>query len=355
VYLFVVFLAILGAVHAEDDYYELLGVGMDADSGEIKKAFRKLSLKYHPDKNPGDEEAAAMFLKLNAAFEVLSDEDKRMVYDADGHEGLEKLKKGVQRGHDPFAALFGQQGGGGGRQKGPDFKTYYSVTLADLYNGAERQMSVTRNVLCKGCKGTGAKDGKTKTCNTCKGSGQVTRMQKMGPGFNVQMQVPCDACQGKGKTALAHCPTCNGQRVSKEAKTLDVIIEKGMPDGHSLTFKRAGEQSPTTTPGDVILVIKTEPHTVFTRDGNDLRMTMILSLREALTGFRKEFTHLDGRVVAVSSDAVTPPDFVKTLKGEGMPVHEVSSEKGNLFITFKIRFPPQLNKEQKAAIDSLFT
>jgi len=348
-------LLLLGLVSAQVDYYEILGVDIESSDKEIKKAFRALSLKFHPDKNPGDQEAARKFLEVNEAFDVLSNEDLRMVYDMDGHEGVDKHKKGGgrQQQQDPFAMMFGG-GQQQGRQKGPDFKTYYDVTLADLYNGGERAMQISRNVLCKACKGTGGKDGKMNVCKTCNGSGQVTRLQRLGPGFNVQMQQPCDACGGKGKSPIAACPKCRGQKLEKQSKTLEIIIEKGMPDGYEMVFKRAGEQNPATTPGDVILVFKTQPHAFLVRDGNNLRMNMELTLKEALLGFNKHFTHLDGRQVAVSrGPVVTPPDFVMKMTGEGMPFHEVSSEKGDLYITFKIRFPNQLSNPQKQAIELL--
>ena len=151
-----------------------------------------------------------------------------MVYDLDGIEGLEKMKKGQGMNHNnPFAQLFGGGGGGSGRKRGPDFKTHYSVTLEDLYNGAQKEMQITRNVLCRSCKGSGAKDGKTKQCKTCQGSGQVTKLKRLGPGFNVQMQEPCGSCGGKGKTALKKCPVCSGKKVSQEPKTLEIEIEKG--------------------------------------------------------------------------------------------------------------------------------
>jgi DnaJ-class molecular chaperone len=262
------------------------------------------------------------------------------------------MKKGGQQGNNPFAAMFG--GGGGGHQRGPDFKTYYDVTLAELYNGAQKTMQITRNVICRACKGSGAKDGKTNKCRTCKGTGHVMKLQRLGPGFNVQMQSPCDKCGGKGKTPVSVCPKCRGAKVGKEPKMLKIEIERGMPDGYNMVHKRAGEQSPSTTPGDVILVFKTKKHAFFTRQGHNLRMDMTISLKQALLGFTKTFTHLDGRQVSVKNKLpVTYPDYVLKLPGEGMPHHEFPSEKGDLYITFKIKFPRDLNPAQKKAIEEL--
>ena len=165
------FLVFLSLVHADESYYELLGLTQDAEQGEIKRAFRKLSVKYHPDKNPGDEEAAEMFRKINRASEVLQDPDLRQIYDQGGEDAVQKFERGE-----------------GMQQKGPDAKAEMMITLEEFYNGVDKDITIQRNIVCKQCKGTGAKDGKTKTCPECKGQGVSLQAVNMG-GFNMQMQV----------------------------------------------------------------------------------------------------------------------------------------------------------------------
>jgi len=346
-------LAALPHVEAERDFYKILGVNNDATDVALKKAFRKLSLKYHPDKNKDDEEAHKRFVEVNEAYEVLSDPDKRATYDLHGEEGLKREKEAAGRPAGGIFDLFGM-GGGGGKRKGPDYRMDFPVTLEDLYNGQTRTIKVSRRVICKACKGSGAKGGQTKQCPHCGGRGQVMSVQSLGPGFNIQMQTPCEHCQGKGKIAQHTCPVCSGSRLQMEEKPLDLIIERGMRDGHELVFERMSEQQPDMIPGDVIVTLRTQPHSRFKRQGNDLHMEQRISLREALLGHSFSFAHMDGHRVTVQLDGVTPPEYVKVLKGEGMPHHEFASEKGDLHIKFHIDFPKSLTSEQAEAIRALF-
>ena len=331
---------------ADKDLYGVLGLSQDATDADIKKAYRKLSLKYHPDKNPGDEDAHRTYMDIQYAHEVLSDEDKRQIYDMDGEEGLKAAAQGGQRGgggglFDLFGMGGGGGGGGGGKRKGPDYKMNFDVSLEDLYNGVEKTLKITRNVICRACKGTGAKDGQTKMCHHCGGKGQTVSLQQIAPGFNVQMQQPCPHCGGKGKLASAKCSVCGGKKVKPEEKTLELVIERGMADGQEITFARASEQSPETTPGDVVMTLKQQPHRTFTRKADDLFMTQPLSLYEALLGFRHTVLHLDagGRRITLEHEGVTQPEEVRLVKEEGMPKHEMSSERGDLHVTYHINFP----------------
>jgi len=230
----------------------------------------------------------------------------------------------------------------------------FPVTLEDLYNGASRQVKISRRVLCKSCKGSGAKGGQTTTCPHCQGKGQVMSMQSLGPGFNIQMQTPCNHCGGKGKIAKHVCPICGGSKLQVEEKALDVVIERGMADAYEVKFERASEQQPDTIPGDVIVTLRTQPHQRFKRQGNDLHMEQRLTLREALLGYSTSFAHLDGHRVNLQFDGVTQPEYVRTIKGEGMPHHEFASEKGDLFVKFHIDFPRNLNGQQQSQIKALF-
>lgn len=340
-------LVLLLNIALAENYYETLGVGEDATEKQIKKAFRKLSLKYHPDKNKNSEEAKKKFNEVNTAYEILSDPDKRSIYDLEGDEGLKNMNKPVS----PFDSFFG--GGGGGRRKGPDYQTEFQVDLDVLYNGGEMEMSINRKVLCKKCKGSGAKDGEVVVCKACKGKGVVLKMQQLGPGFNVQMQQHCDKCGGKGKSAKNVCPSCRGKKQEMEQKKLEIVIEKGMATGQRIVFERASEQTPGISPGDVVLILKQKKHRYFKRQGDNLHYTMTISLKEALLGFSQEITHMDNRKVTVKRDEITPPDYVMRIKGEGMPKHEVSSYKGDLIVTFKIKFPTKLSEIDKDAISKL--
>jgi len=192
-----------------------------------------------------------------------------------------------------------------------------------------------------------------KKCTKCNGAGVVMSIQELGPGFKVQMQTTCDACGGKGKIPKDTCPVCGGKKLIMEEKALNAVIERGMPDGHELVFERASEQSPDAIPGDVILVLRTQPHDRFQRLGNDLYHNMTISLKEALLGYTKSVVQLDGRVISLTSDAITSPDQVRVITGEGMPLHNYPSDKGNLYVKFTVAFPTKLSSSQKEEIKRL--
>jgi DnaJ-related protein SCJ1 len=349
------------AYGASVSYYDILGIKEDSSTKDIKRAFRKLSLKYHPDKNPGDAAAQEKFVQVQKAYDILSDPDKKHMYDYHGEEGVERYEKQQQQGQ------HGQQGGQmfdpfgfGGRQqqsgapRGPDFNIDIEVTLEQLYLGDEQTFNLKRKVVCKSCKGSGAKGGKTKTCTKCKGRGVVTKLQQLGPGFNVQMQQPCPKCHGRGKTFKHKCPICHGHKLVEEQAELKATIEKGMPDGYEIRFPRMSEQSPDTIPGDVILHIKTKKHSRFKRRGNmDLLHTMTITLKEALLGFKKPLKQLDGRTIMVQRSDVTYPGQVMTIQDEGMPQHNVPSHRGVLDITFQIKFPNKLSSQQQEQLKKL--
>jgi DnaJ-related protein SCJ1 len=246
---------------------------MEATDAEIKRAYRKLSLQYHPDKVKsagGDADTEQKFHEISRAYEVLSDPLKRQTYDLEGFDGLERDEQSAGRAASPFDAFFG----GGGRQRGPDAAVDMPVTLEELYNGAQKQAQFTRNVICRKCRGTGAKDGKTTTCSTCGGAGVVMVQQRMGPGFTVQMQQPCPACGGRGKTAAHKCPYCHGNKVVQEDKVLTAEIERGMPSTHQIVFERESEQRPGMIPGDVIFRLHQVPHNRF-RSVNQAEMRVV--------------------------------------------------------------------------------
>lgn len=259
--------------------------------------------------NPGDEEAGKKFAEVARAYEVLSDKEKRQVYDLEGLEGLERLEKHGAGGGGPMSPFDMFFGGGqqGGRRKGPDAAVEMEVTLEELYNGGSRAARINRNVICPKCRGTGAKDGETQKCRACNGRGVRMVQQQMAPGFVVQMQETCPECGGRGNIAKTACPHCNGKKVMMDEKTLTAQIERGMASDAEIRFERESEQQPGVTPGDVVFKLKAAAHPRFKREGNSLHHEMKLTLKEALLGFKRPIRHLDGRDLWVEHSGVTQP------------------------------------------------
>ncbi len=337
----------------EDDGTQLYDVleldSIDATEQQIKKQFRRLSRKYHPDKNRNDPNAAAKFEQIREAYEVIGNPDKRTLYDTGGIEAVRDAEKedasGGGGGMDPFAAFFGGGGGGGGERrqakKGNDANVQMQVSLEDLYNGNPVSFSIKRRVVCRGCKngGKGKNRARCNKCGKCPNE-QKTQLVQMAPGFNVQQQVEVPS----------------KHRCREESTELETVVERGMKDGSTIKFERMSEQRPGFIPGDVIMTLKQKPHKTFRRDGDDLHMDMTISLKEALLGFSRTVKHLDGHEVEVSmpEGRVTKPWQVIRLRGEGMPVHETPDEKGSLHVKMKIRFPRELTKEQRAFVEDHF-
>ncbi|CAH0482867.1 unnamed protein product [Peronospora belbahrii] len=345
---------------AGKDYYEVLGITRDASSVEIKRAFRKLSLKHHPDKNPGDENAAKKFAEVANAYDVLSNDEKKSQYDRYGEEGLSN-SAGGDGGHDPFD-IFSQFFGGGRRRKerepsrSPDVVMPLRVSLADLFNGKSLQFSIRRETLCHHCHGKGAAhEEDIQVCSECDGHGVKMVTRRMGPGFIQQFQTTCEKCHGEGKIHTSTCPVCSGRKVVMADLDFDVVLDKGTPDGFEIELENYADQIPGQSAGHVRLQVTTAPHPIFTREGDNLWMDMDISLRESLVGFRRTFTHLDGRRVEVVRDDITPPRYVTVLKDEGMPKQHRPSERGQLHIKFHVQFPESLSDEQKVGFGELFS
>jgi DnaJ-related protein SCJ1 len=293
------------------------------------------------------------------AYDVLSDEDRKAKYDRYGEEGLAGDAGGG--GHDPFD-IFSQFFGGGGRRRreqepsrGPDVIVPLRVSLADLYKGKSLQFSIRREVLCHHCHGHGAAhEEDIHTCDACGGHGVKTTTRRVGPGFIQQFQTTCDKCHGKGKISSSTCPVCGGRKVEMSDLGFDVEIERGTPDGHEIEFEHYADETPGQQAGHVRLQVQTTPHPLFSRDGDHLWMDMEISLRDALVGFNRSFTHLDGRVVHVAREDVTPPRFVAVLAGEGMPKLHAPSERGQLHVKFHVQFPDELTDVQQRGFHELF-
>eukprot|EP01117_Protostelium_nocturnum_P020610 TRINITY_DN936_c0_g1_i1.p1 TRINITY_DN936_c0_g1~~TRINITY_DN936_c0_g1_i1.p1 ORF type:complete len:373 (-),score=139.81 TRINITY_DN936_c0_g1_i1:46-1164(-) len=348
----------LDIVSGGRDFYGILGVSRDASQRAIKKAYRELTLKHHPDKNNGKKDK---YIEITDAYEALSDEDKRRTYDQYGEEGLNQ-QQGQRGGNggSPFDWLFNQGFGGQQRQqrreqaKGPNIVIPLELSLSDLYNGRTLSVGYKKQVLCPKCRGTGAKNADdVVTCQECKGSGTKIVTQQLGPGFVTQTQTTCPKCGGKGKTVKSTCPFCKGSKVSVDDDFFMVEVEKGMPNGHTIRFESQADENPEETPGDVIFKIETIPDEVFQRNGDDLKTSLSISLLEALVGFSKNITHLDGHQVVVSRSEVTKPGQIISIAEEGMPHHNYSSQFGNLYVEFTIVMPAKLNEEQKEGFKKL--
>lgn len=323
-----------------EDFYKLLGVSRDATEKDIKKAFRGLSLKYHPDRNKGNQEAADMYLKINQAYETLTDPEKKQIYDIYGEEGLSQEQNLQNRQNMP---------------KGPNARLDLSVDLSELYNGNIKEMSISKNVVCKKCHGTGGKLGHTKKCPKCQGRGVTLQEVQTGMGFSLRMQNTCPQCGGKGITFSETCEVCRGRKIIKEDKKLRIEIEKGMKDGQTIVFERESEQHPDTIPGDLVLVLRQTPHHFFTeRYGNDLHAKFELNLKEALLGYNKKITHLDKREFYIESKTPTQPFYIRRIAGEGMPQHKFPSNKGDLFVKFQVRLPDRLSEAEKLLVKEMF-
>eukprot|EP01063_Lacrimia_lanifica_P017457 TRINITY_DN24541_c0_g1_i1.p1 TRINITY_DN24541_c0_g1~~TRINITY_DN24541_c0_g1_i1.p1 ORF type:complete len:422 (+),score=196.91 TRINITY_DN24541_c0_g1_i1:47-1312(+) len=344
---------------AETEYYDCLSVATDADEKAIKRAYRKLAVKYHPDKNPGDAAAEAKFKEISHAYEVLSDSEKRSLYDKHGKKGLEEGggMGGGMDASDIFSAFFGGGGGRGrkGADKGKDIVHELPVSLEDFYNGKTRKIAATRDRFCESCKGTGVKNGKEREaykCLPCKGRGVKIAMREFAPGFVQQMQVECHECNQKGYKIPDDviCRECNGEQIVKDRKVLEVHIEKGMKSGDHITFEGEGNEEPgKKLPGNVIIVLGRKPHSFFQRRGRHLCIDQEITLNEALTGFTLPIEHLDGRKIEIRSrpGQVLDPQRLWVIDREGMPVKNTGgTEKGSLIITLTVKFPEKLTPTQ---------
>ncbi|ORZ01142.1 hypothetical protein BCR43DRAFT_486447 [Syncephalastrum racemosum] len=333
----------------ESKLYDVLGISPDASDSDLKKAYRKLALKYHPDKNP---EAGDKFKEISHAYEILSDPEKRQMYDQFGEEGLNGQggMGGGMDAEDLFSQLFGGGlfGGGGGGRRGPsgprrgkDMMHQLKVSLEDLYSGKTSKLALQKHVTCSKCEGRGGKEGAVHTCRSCGGQGVRVIMRQMGPMVQ-QIQQPCSDCRGEGEVIndKDRCKNCMGKKIISERKILEVHIDKGMRDGQRITFAGEGDQAPGIIPGDIIIAIDEKPHERFQRKGDDLIYQAKIDLLTALAGGQFAIPHLDDRVLLVSvlpGEAIKP-DLVKVIPNEGMPTYR-HHDHGHLYVKFTVEFP----------------
>ncbi|KAL9109042.1 MAG: hypothetical protein Q9227_006282 [Pyrenula ochraceoflavens] len=369
-----------------EDYYKLLGLDKSASERDIKRAYRTLSKKYHPDKNPGDESAQKKFVELAEAYDALSDSTLRKIYDQYGHEGVQQHRQGggrAQQAHDPFdlfSRFFGgggHFGHGGGQRRGPDMELRMAVPLRDFYTGRDVEFEIERQEICDACGGSGSEDGTVETCGTCSGRGMVVQRHQLAPGMFQQVQMQCPTCNGKGKSIKHICPVCGGHRTVKKKASMLASIEKGMPVGHQIIFENEADESPDFVAGDlVVTLVEAAPDmgrdehertdgTFFRRKDQDLFWKEVLSLREAwMGGWSRNITHLDGHVIQLSRKRgeVIQPMSVESVAAEGMPIwheghlheqHE-GDEFGRLNVEYTVILPDQLEKGMEKEFWALF-
>lgn len=357
------------------DYYEVLGVSRDVSAEDLKKAYRKLAVKYHPDKNPGDKSAEDRFKELGEAYDVLSDADKRAAYDRFGHAAFAQGGGGAPRGggfHDPFdifrevfgggggnsggmGGIFEQFFGGGGggnrgetRQRGSDLRYDMQITLEEAASGAEKEIEVSKLEACGGCKGTGAESGsRVVTCQTCGGRGQVVSSR----GF-FQVSQTCPRCRGTGQSVEKPCAKCGGEGRMEQTSRIKLRVPAGIEDGSRLRSTGNGEAGIRGGPrGDLYVVIHIKEHEFFERDGENLYCEIGVNFTTAVLGGEVKVPTFDGPV-ALKIPAGTQSGSVFKLKGRGMPVLN-TTQQGDLMARVTIAVPQKLTSEQKKKVEEL--
>ncbi|CAD6592112.1 MAG: DnaJ- protein scj1 [Alectoria sarmentosa] len=345
---------LLPLVLCVEDFYKLLDLDKSASDREIKKAYRLLSKKYHPDKNPGNESASEKFVQIAEAYDALSEPETRRIYDQYGYEGLKQHQQGGQggRSHDPFdlfSRFFGGSGHFGhqsGQRRGPDMEVRVSVPLSDFYNGHEHEFSIEKQQICE--------------------EGMVIQKHMLAPGIFQQVQMGCDKCGGKGKTIKHPCKVCGGSRVVKKTASHTLHVEKGMPKGSRIVYENEADESPDWVAGDLVVQVgekeaeygdegQRTDGAFFRRKGRDMFWKEVLSLREAWMGdWERNLTHLDGHVVRLgrTRGEVVQPNQVEVVNGEGMPVWLQEEEQsrageeefGQLHVDYTVVLPDQVER-----------
>jgi molecular chaperone DnaJ len=339
---------------SQRDYYEVLGVGRDADESELKKVYRKLAMKYHPDRNAGDAKAEEKFKEVKEAYEVLSDPNKRTAYDQFGHAGLNGGMGGAgaqgfsDAFSDIFSDLFGTRGGGGRSNvhRGADLRYNLEITLEQAARGAETKIRIPRQEACDTCHGSGAKPGTSpKTCPTCNGHGQI-RMQQ---GF-FSIQQTCSHCQGSGTVVSDPCKDCRGTGRVKHQKTLSIRIPAGVDEGDSIRLTGEGEAGVNGGPaGDLYVVIHLASHSVFQREGNHLHCEIPISFTVAALGGEIEVPTLDG-YARIKIPTGTQTGKIFRLRGKGITGVRNKSI-GDLLCHVAIETPVNLTARQKELLE----
>ncbi len=357
------------------DYYEVLGVSKDASEDEIKKAYRKIAIKYHPDRNPGDKEAEEKFKEAAEAYNVLHDAQKRQQYDQFGFDGPMGMGGGGFGGFggasmnmDDIFSMFGDifgghgfSGFGGGRRsgrpaqhRGNDLRLKVRLTLEEVNQGVTKKFKVRKDVPCQHCHGTGAENGSgTETCPTCHGSGVVTRTTQSIFGM-MQTQSVCPTCQGEGQVIKNKCHECQGTGVVKGEEVVEIKIPAGVAEGMVVSVPgkgNAGQRNGIS--GDIQVLIEEEDHDKFIRDGNDLIYNLLLDFPTAALGGEVDIPTIEGKTLKVKIDSGTQPGKTMRLRGKGLPaVQGYGSGRGDLVVNISVYVPKTLSREEKKALES---
>ena len=353
------------------DYYEVLGVARNANADEIKKAYRKAAIKYHPDKNPGDKEAEEKFKEAAEAYDVLSNQDKRARYDQFGHAGMSGAAGGGFGGGgfggfsmedifsqfgDIFGGHFGGFGGGsrGGARvsRGSDIRVKVKLTLSEIANGTTKKLKINKTIACDKCGGTGAKDSSSyATCSTCNGSGYVTRVENTFFG-RMQTQGVCPTCGGSGKVITAKCDKCGGEGVVRGEEVVEIKIPAGVGEGMAVTVSGKGNAARHGgIAGDLLVMIEEEHNPELIRDGNDLIHNLNLTVTTCILGGEVEVPTIDGRA-KIKIPAGTHAGKVFRLRGKGLP--DVNGYgRGDILIVVDITIPDTLNSKERELVEAL--
>lgn len=357
------------------DFYDVLGVTKSASAEEIKKAYRKLAIKFHPDKNPGDKAAEDNFKEAAEAYEVLSNPEKKQRYDHYGHAGVGGASSGGYGGggmnmediFSQFGDIFGGGGspfesffGGGGQQsrggrrvaKGTNLRIKVKLTLEEIANGTEKKIKVNKQISCKTCDGTGAKDrSSVSTCKTCGGSGAVRRVTNTILG-QMQTTSTCPTCNGSGQQITAKCTSCHGDGIVRGEETITINIPAGVSDGMQLSMSGKGNAAPNGgIPGDLIILIEEIPHETLKREGNNVVYDLHVSIIDAALGYSAEVPTIDGKA-KIKIEPGTQSGKLLRLKGKGIP--EINSyHRGDEIIHVNIWTPKALSSEERSMLEKL--
>lgn len=357
---------------AKRDYYEVLGVPKNAEADAIKKAYRQVALKYHPDRNPDDKKAEDKFKEAAEAYEVLSDADKRARYDRYGHAGVnnqggfggggsmnmedifEHFGDIFGDGGSPFESFFGgsRRGGTAQGQRGSNLRIKISLTMEEIANGIQKKIKVKRQVACDNCGGSGAKDSKSvSTCGTCQGSGYVRQIKQTFLG-QMQTTTTCPTCSGAGKTVTSYCAKCKGDGRMYSEEMIDIDIPAGVAEGMQLSMRGKGNAGKAGGPaGDLLIVIEETEHEDFVRDGNNVIYDLFLNFADVALGTSVHVPTLEGKV-KIKIPAGTPAGKIFRLKGKGFP--EVQGYgKGDQLINVNIWTPKTLTEEETQLMHKL--
>ena len=353
---------------AKRDYYEVLGVGKSATDKELKKAYRKLAIKYHPDKNPDDKGAESKFKEAAEAYEVLNNPDKRARYDQYGHAGLEGGGFGGGFGgggmnmddiFSQFGDIFGSAFGGGGfggsrggrrRSRGSNLRVRVKLTLEEIANGVEKKIKIQKDVGCDDCNATGAENGNLSTCGQCNGSGQRVQIVNTPLG-RMQTSSTCNACNGQGETASSACGKCSGQGVVKKADEVSIKIPAGVEDGMQLSVSGKGNVAPRDgIAGDLIVLIEEIPHENLKRDGKNLHYDLYISYSDAVLGCNPEIQTISSKV-KIKLDVGIQSGKILRLRGKGLPSVDRYGT-GDLLVHVNVWTPQNIDKKQRAFFEA---